>query len=67
MKNKGNKTEIEKKLPLGAKKLISERTGLTEKTVASILKGKNNRMENGIKVFQEANKIIREYNLAIAK
>lgn len=41
-----------KELPLGAKKLISKKTGLTEKTVANILKGSPARMDNVLKVVK---------------
>lgn len=58
--------ELGKKLPLGAKKLIAKRTGLTEKTVDNILKSKTNgRMDNIIKVVQEAKNVLAEYEAAI--
>lgn len=57
--------ELEKKLPNGAKKLIAQRTGMTEKTVSNILKGlTNGRMNNRIKVTQEAVKVLAEFEAA---
>ncbi|MGJ1363448.1 hypothetical protein ACR79B_15760 [Sphingobacterium spiritivorum] len=61
-----NKSEIEKKLPYGAKKAIANNLGLTEKTVSNILKGKTGRMDNCIKVIREAKRLIKEYEDQIA-
>lgn len=56
-----NASEIDRKLPYGAKKLIAKNLGLTEKTVSNILKGKRGRMENCMNVIQEAKRIIKDY------
>lgn len=57
--------QLGKELPLGAKKLISKETGITEKTVANILKGKPARMDNVLKVVKSAKNIIERYNKEI--
>lgn len=52
--------EIGKKLPRGGMKEISRVTGLTEKTVSSILSGKRCRAANFIKVLEAAKIILQE-------
>ncbi|UWY27643.1 hypothetical protein N4T20_18160 [Flavobacterium sp. TR2] len=52
--------EIEKKLPHGAKKNISEKTGFTQKTVINALKGKSVKSETFKTVVEAAKAIIKE-------
>jgi len=56
--------ELGKKLPLGAKKLIAETLNMNYKTVDNILKGKEARMNNTVKVIQEAKKVLAEFEKA---
>jgi len=55
--------ELGKKLPWGAKKEISKRTGITEKTVSLFFRGSNTRYDNSLKILKEANSIVKEMQM----
>jgi predicted transcriptional regulator len=61
MQNNENIIRIGKALPFGSKKIISERTGITQKTIGEFFKGENNyRCSTYLKVMTEATKILQE-------
>ena len=53
--------ELKKNLPLGGLTEISDRTGITPRTINNIFKGKPCRMKNMIEVVNAAENIISEY------
>lgn len=61
MQNNKKLEQIRKELPLGGKRLIAERTGLSPVSVENILSGNNARIKNLTAVIKEAEKIITEY------
>lgn len=61
MQNNGNIIKVGNALPFGSKKIIAERTGLTQKTVGEFFKGKNKcRSTTYLKVMTEAVQILKE-------
>lgn len=65
MKDNQNVKGIEEKLPRGAKKVISENTGLSYNTVCSFFKNKKTSIQTDRKIKMELKKIITEYETAI--
>lgn len=61
MQNNEKLEQIRKELPLGGKRLIAERTGLSARSVENILGGKNARIKNLTAIIKEAEKVIAEY------
>lgn len=61
MQNNKKITDLKNNLPLGGMVELSKRTGLTNRTIDNIFKGKKCRMNNKMKVITEAEKIISEY------
>ncbi len=61
MQNNVKIKELKKNLPLGAKILLSKRTGLSKQTINNVLSGKPCRMNTIMKVVQEGEKIVKEY------
>lgn len=61
MQNNKKLEQIRKELPLGGKRLIAERTGLSYRSVENILGGKNARIKNLTVIIREAEKIIADY------
>ncbi|PRB03068.1 hypothetical protein CQ046_10965 [Chryseobacterium sp. MYb7] len=61
MKTKENIIQLGSSLPLGSKKLIAESLGMNYRTVDNILKGKEARVTNVMKVLKEAKRILKEY------
>ena len=57
--------ELAEKLPFGAKKEISKRTGINQKTITTILSGGRCRFDNLKKVTQVAKVIIKELEDAV--
>lgn len=62
MQNNTKIAELKNNLPLGGRKEICTRTGLTMHTVARILNGKNGRIKTVTKIITAAEQIINEFN-----
>lgn len=61
MQNNKKLTQLKNGLPYGGLKELCKRTDLSRITIYKIFQGKNANMQNVIKVVQESEKIIAEY------
>ena len=62
MQSKDKIEELTKNLPFGAKKRISQKTGLTQKTVINILKGRGGRTDTIKRVIKATKEELKEYD-----
>jgi hypothetical protein len=62
VQSKEKNIELGKNLPWGAKKVISDRTGVAKNTVSNFFLGKNVRYDISLKILREAKNIQKEFS-----